>query len=82
MLLIFRHLKFHLASLNAQRAACYGISIIDKRHFTYLLQGIFVSFTGKNAFADKVFFEKVSYGNSSADFPLCLSPCAFYLDGV
>ncbi|RJO60408.1 hypothetical protein C4544_05045 [candidate division WS5 bacterium] len=42
MLLISKHLKFHLTSLHAQRAACCGISIIDKRHFIFLFQGIFI----------------------------------------
>ncbi|RJQ44394.1 MAG: hypothetical protein C4538_10180 [Nitrospiraceae bacterium] len=58
ILLISKHLKFHLTSLHAQRAACCGISIIDKRHFTFLLQGISVYFKGKIILPIKFFLKR------------------------
>jgi len=70
ILLIFRHLKFRLTSFQAQRGACYGISIIDKHHFTFLLLHSFVSLIIKFFMSCNGFLEKVSYRISSARSPL------------
>ncbi|RJQ43817.1 MAG: hypothetical protein C4538_11370 [Nitrospiraceae bacterium] len=72
MLLISKHFNFHLTFSHAQRADCCKISLIDKKHFTFLLQGTFVFFTKKNLLQMKALLENVSYRNSSAAFPLCL----------
>ncbi|RJQ42947.1 MAG: hypothetical protein C4538_12890 [Nitrospiraceae bacterium] len=70
---------------HAQRADCLRISIIDKRHSVFLLQGISASFSGKFILPVKVLLKNVSYGNLRQPH-LCafapLSLCAFYWNRV
>jgi len=72
MSLITRYLKFRFTSLQAQRGACGGISIIDKHHFTFLLLRASISLIVKFFLSVKGFFERVSYRNPSAGSPLHL----------